>query len=304
MAQVLLVNDEYEYPIEDLLWLIYHKEDRIPLDYKIVTSIGEAVAELTAGDYRIVLTTEFAPEPWGKHVFDFFAEFAVFDLLRFCDRHRPDISVCVTCGSSTISPEIARIYRHYRCVQGVFWRPTDRQLQTLRRRIEKALSRKRSALPHRKTPMISLELTQGYAPFLVVDEELHRILFYLNLLEMEGDYSSSRFLILDDIDAAITVLGRSDIRLVMASEYLSDPPEDIRSGKAALPGRIARLLEFASDNCPRTRVCIVSSFPISHDREHFYKTYRCVAVVIGTGASLARHRKAAKLVEDALRIDS
>ena len=106
---------------------------------------------------------------------------------------------------------------------------------------------------------------------------------------------------MEDIDAAITVLEGCDIRLVMASEYLTDPPEDIRSGKAVLPGKIAALLEYVSANCPQTRVCIVSSFPISHDREHFYKTYRCVAAVIGTGASRARHRKAAKLVEDALR---
>jgi hypothetical protein len=142
VKKVLILNDEEDFPLEQLFFDVYKNGESIPFDYKIVTAVADAITELKRGEYKLVLAGEFPPDPEaGMLVDDLLAGSGVFDLLAFCAENLPDVHVCVISVDVNIPPEQEEMYRAYPNVAEVIGRPVmGRKLKRLRKAIEAALA--------------------------------------------------------------------------------------------------------------------------------------------------------------------
>ena len=85
--------------------------------------------------------------------------------------------------------------------------------------------------------------------------------------------------IVTTIDAALEELKRSVYPLVLTSEFLPDPVEGMNVLDVVFGGDVLRLLEFCIDHQPQTKVCVISAFSKTSEREELYRSFPCVVDV-------------------------
>jgi len=116
---------------------------------------------------------------------------------------------------------------------------------------------------------------------LIVDEETTIIQGCVNTAYLDDDDVPLEFQIVTTVDEAIQELRRLPYGLVLSSEFLPDPKAGMNVYDVLYRGDVLRLLEFCTDNMPRTKVCIVTPLPMCEEGEKLYRSYPCVLDVFG-----------------------
>jgi len=116
---------------------------------------------------------------------------------------------------------------------------------------------------------------------LIVDEDRRMIEGDVNRVYLDVDEPPFEFQIITTVDEAIQELRRFPHELVLSSEFLPDAVPGMQWDDVLYRGDVLRLLEFSTDNAPRTKVCIVSSLTVDEKLEELYRSYPCVLDVFG-----------------------
>jgi len=116
---------------------------------------------------------------------------------------------------------------------------------------------------------------------LIADEDQDTIEAYVNRVYMDIDEPPLEFQITTTVDEAIQELGRFPYELVLSSEFLPEAVPGMLWDDVLYNGDVLRLLEFCTDEAPRTKVCIVSPLTLDEKVEELYRSYPCVLDVFG-----------------------
>jgi len=116
---------------------------------------------------------------------------------------------------------------------------------------------------------------------LIADEDKDSIEPYVNRVYMDIDEIPFEFQITTAVDEAIQELRRFPHELVLSSEFLPDAVPGMLWDDVLNKGDVLRLLEFCTDEAPRTKVCIVSPLTLDEKVEELYRSYPCVLDLFG-----------------------
>ncbi|HUW30813.1 MAG TPA: hypothetical protein VM223_04320 [Planctomycetota bacterium] len=116
---------------------------------------------------------------------------------------------------------------------------------------------------------------------LIVDEDQSIIEGDVNRVYLDIDEPPFEFQITTAVDEAIRELRRFPYELVLSSEFLPDAVPGMLWDDVFYKGDVLRLLEFCTDNMPRTKVCVVTDYTMTDETEELYKSYPCVLDVFG-----------------------
>ena len=116
---------------------------------------------------------------------------------------------------------------------------------------------------------------------LIADEDQRGIEGDVNRVYLDIDELPFEFQVTTTVDEAIQELRRFPYELVLSSEFLPDAVPGMLWDDVLYRGDVLRLLEFCTDNMPRTEVCVVTDYTMTDEREELYKSYPCVLDVFG-----------------------
>ena len=116
---------------------------------------------------------------------------------------------------------------------------------------------------------------------LIADEDRRMIEGDVNRVYLDIDEPPFEFQITTTVDEAIKEIKRFPYELVLSSEFLPEAVPGKLWDDVLYRGDVLRLLEFCTDNAPRTKVCIVSTLTLDERLEELYRSYPCVLDVFG-----------------------
>jgi len=97
---------------------------------------------------------------------------------------------------------------------------------------------------------------------LIADEDRRMIEGDVNRVYLDIDEPPFEFQITTTVDEAIKEIKRFPYELVLSSEFLPEAVPGKLWDDVLYRGDVLRLLEFCTDNAPRTKVCIVSTLTL------------------------------------------
>ena len=116
---------------------------------------------------------------------------------------------------------------------------------------------------------------------LIADEEQRMIEGIVNRVYRDTDELPFESQVTTTVDEAIQELRRFPYELALSSEFLPDAAPGMLWDDVLYKGDVLRLLEFCTDNMPRSRACVVTVYTMTDQREELYRSYPCVMDVFG-----------------------